>query len=114
MKANLPVLLHDTPWMSAVVKEQLFNSDILLKFWTLEFLLKGLYDLRIGGRVTQPFRTCGKEKNPCSLLESKPGLQKRTYPFTEKTVLFGNNIRVKCLSFWDSGFEGHVTNVTVT
>jgi len=71
MKANLPVL-HDTPGLSAVVEEQVFrellNSDTLLKFWPLEFLVKILHGPRIGGRVTQPSRTCGKEKNPCSLL----------------------------------------------
>jgi hypothetical protein len=63
MKANLPVLLHDTPGMSAVVEEQmsreLLNSDIPLKFWPLLFLVKRLHGLRIGGRVTQPSRTCG-------------------------------------------------------
>ena len=99
-----------------MVEEQMFrellNSNILLKFWPLEFLLKRLHGLRIGGRVTQPSRTCGKGKNPCSLLESNPGLQKRTYQFTDRAVLVGNNIRVKCLSFWNSEFEGHVNNVT--
>ena len=115
-KTNLPVL-HDKAGLSAVVEEQSFqeilNSDILLKYWPLEFLPKRLHGLRIGGRVTQPSRTCGKEKNPCCLLESNPGLQKHTYKFTDKTVLVGNNVRVKCLSFWDSEFEGHVTNLTV-
>ena len=118
MKANLPVLLYDTPGMSAMVEQQRFrellNSDILLKFWPLEFMLKRFHGLRIGGRVTQPSRTCGKEKNSCSLLESKPGLQKRTYQFTNRGILVGNNVRVKCPSFWDSEFEGHVTNLTVT
>jgi len=93
---------------------ELLNSDILLKFWPLEFLVKRLHGLRVGGLVTQPSRNCGKEKNPCSLLESKPGLQNRTYQYTDGAVLLDNNIRVKCLSFWDSEFEGHVTNVTVT
>jgi hypothetical protein len=69
---------------------ELFNSDILLKFWPLEFLVKRLCDHWIGGRVTQPPRTCGKEKNPSSLLESKPGLQKPT--FTDRAVLFDNNV----------------------
>ena len=102
--------------MSAVIEEQMFrellNSNILLKFWPLEFLIKMIHGLRIGGRITQPSRTCGKEKNPCSLLVSNPGLQKRTYQFTDRAVLVGNNIRVKCLSFWNSEFEGHVNNVT--
>jgi hypothetical protein len=100
----------------AVFEEQMFrellNSDILLKFWPLEVLLKRLHGLRIRGRVTQPSRTCGKEKNSCSLLESKPGLQKRTYQFTDIAVLVGDIIREKCLSFWDSEFEGYATNVT--
>jgi len=116
MKANLPVLLHDTPGMSAMVEQQMFrellNSDIILKFWPLEFLIKKRHGLWIGGRVTQPSRTCGKEKNSCSLLESMPGLQKRTYQFTDRAILVGNNIRVKCSSFWKSKFEGHVTNLT--
>jgi len=72
--------------MSAMVEEQRFrellNSDILLKFWPLEFLVKRIDGHSIEGRVTQPSRNCGKEKNPCSLLESKPALQKRTYQFT--------------------------------
>jgi hypothetical protein len=63
MKANLLVLLHDTPGMSAVVEEQrfreLFNSDILSNFCPLEFLVKKLHSLRIGGWVTQPSSTCG-------------------------------------------------------
>jgi hypothetical protein len=117
MKANLPVLLYDTPGMSAMCEQQmfreLFNSDILLKFLLLEFMLKRLHGLRIGGRVTQPSGTCGKEKNSCSLLESKPGHQKRTYKFTNRAILDGNNIRVKCSSFWDNKFEGHITNLTV-
>jgi len=104
--------------MSAVFEEQrfreLFNSDILPDFWPLEFVVTRLHGLRIGSRVTQPSRICGKEKNPCSLLESKPGLQRRTNQFTDRAVLVGNKIRVKCLSFWDSEFDGHVTNVTVT
>ena len=120
IKANLPVYLHDTPGMIAVVEEQRFrellNSDILLKFWPLEFLVKRIDGHSIEGRVTQPSRNCGKEKNPCSLLESKPALRKRTYQFTDRAVLLDNDIRVNCLSFWDSEFEGHVAtrNVTVT
>jgi hypothetical protein len=57
--------------MSAVVDEKsfrdLFNWDILLKFWPLEFLVERLDGLRRGGgRVTQPSRTCGKEKIPAA------------------------------------------------
>jgi hypothetical protein len=102
--------------MSAMVEQQMFrelsNSDMLLKFWPLEFLVKRLHGLRIGGRGTQPSRTCGKEKNSCSLMESKPGLEKRTYQFTNRRILVVNNVRMKCPSFWDSEFEGHITNLT--
>jgi hypothetical protein len=110
MKANLPVLLHDTPGMSAMSEQQMFrellNSDILLKFWPLELLVKRIHGLRIGGRVTQTSRNCGKEKNFCSLLESKPGLQKHTYQFTDRAILVGNNIRVKCPLFWEVDSKG--------
>jgi hypothetical protein len=44
----------------------------------------------------------------------EPGLQKRTYQFTNRFILVRKNIQVNCLSFWDSDIEGHVTNVTVT
>ena len=71
---------------------ELFNWDILLKFWSLEFLVERIDDLRIGGGVTQISGTCGKGKNPCSHLGSKPGLQGPTYQFTDRSVLVGNNI----------------------
>jgi hypothetical protein len=56
MKAKMPVLLHYTPGMNAMFEQQrfreIFNSDILLKFWPLEFLVKRPNGLRIGGQVT--------------------------------------------------------------
>jgi len=70
-----------------------------LNLWRLEFLVKGLHGLRTGSQVTQPSRTCGEDKNPCSHLDSKFGLQKRTYQFTDRAILVGNNIGVNSLSF---------------
>jgi hypothetical protein len=66
MKAYFPLLLHDTPGISAVFEKQmsreLLNSDILLKFWPLEFPVNRRDGLRIGGRVTQPSRQLWKRE----------------------------------------------------